>query len=478
MYDVAIVGAGVVGLSIARELSQYNLKLCVLEKEVDVSMGTTKANSAIIHAGFDAKPGTLKAKLNAAGNPMFDQWAKDLDFHFKRNGSLVLCFDEKDMEHLELLMEQGIQNGVPDLRILSKEELQKLEPNISDIVVAALYAPTGGIVCPFDMAIALAENAYENGVEFFFGNRVTDIKRTPDGYEILTNQRSFETRMIVNAAGVHSDELNNMVSENKLEIVPRRGEYCVFDREVGNYVSNTVFQLPTRLGKGVLVTPTVDGNLLVGPNAVDIEDKEDLTTTREGLQEILDKASLSVKKIPYGGIIASFSGLRARTEQDDFIIGEPEDAPGFVNAAGIESPGLSSSPAIAAMVKDLVINTLKPQPKEDFNPIRKGIPRFKDMSNEERARMIQENPAYGKVVCRCETVTEAEVLEAIRRPVGATTVDGVKRRTRAGTGRCQAGFCLTRVMDILSRELNIDRTEVTKFGGHSKLLMGKNKEDL
>lgn len=476
MYDVVIVGAGVVGLSVARELSQYDLRLCVLEKEVDVSMGTTKANSAIIHAGFDAKPGTLKAKLNAEGNPMFDQWAKDLDFHFKRNGSLVLCFDEKDMAHLELLMDQGIQNGVPGLKILNKEELQKLEPNISDTVVAALYAPTGGIVCPFDMAIALAENAHENGVEFFFGNRVTDIKKTSEGYEILASQRSFETRMIVNAAGVHSDELNNMVSRNKLEIIPRRGEYCVFDREVGAYVSNTVFQLPTKLGKGVLVTPTVDGNLLVGPNAVDIEDKEDLTTTREGLQEILDKASLSVRKIPYGGIIASFSGLRARTEQDDFIIGEPEDVPGFVNAAGIESPGLSSSPAIARMVKDLVISTLKPQSNENYNPIRKGIPRFKDMSNEERARMIQENPAYGKVVCRCETVTEAEVIEAIRRPVGATTVDGVKRRTRAGTGRCQAGFCLTRVMDILSRELNIDRTEVTKFGGDSRLLMGKNKE--
>ncbi|MDF2839907.1 MAG: FAD/NAD(P)-binding oxidoreductase [Clostridia bacterium] len=478
MYDVAIIGAGITGMSIARELSKYDLKVCVLEKEVDIAMGTTKANSAIVHAGFDAKPGTLKAKLNAKANSMFDQLSKDLDFHFRRNGSLVLCFDEKDMDHLRDLMEQGIQNGVPDLVILDKAAVLAMEPNLSEDVVAALYAPTGGIVCPYEMAIGMAENAYENGVEFFFENTVLDIQKLNNGYALITDKNTFKSKLVVNAAGVYSDKMNNFVSSSKLSIIPRRGEYCVFDKEVGSYVDKTIFQLPTKLGKGVLVTPTVDGNLLIGPNAVDIDDKDDLTTTRIGLDEILRKASLSIKKMPSHAIIASFTGLRARTEADDFIIGEVPDAKGFINAAGIESPGLTCAPFIGAMVKEFIVEMLHPLEKSNFNPLRKGIHHFLEMTNEERKALIKQDPAYGKIVCRCETVSEGEILSAIHRPLGATTLDGIKRRTRAGSGRCQAGFCMTRVLDILSRELEIKRTEVTKFGGESKLLVGKNKQDV
>lgn len=478
MYDVLIIGAGITGVSIARELSRYELNICVLEKEIDIAMGTTKANSAIVHSGFDAKPGTLKAKLNAVGNSMFDQLSKDLDFHYRENGSLVLCFDEHDLDHLRQLLQQGEQNGVQGLVILDKAALSEMEPNLSDEVVAALYAPTGGIVCPYEMAIGMGENAYSNGVEFCFENKVLDIKKSDSGFQVVTNKQTYESKIIINAAGVHADEMNNFVSDNKLNIIPRRGEYCVFDKEVGSYVDKTIFQLPTKLGKGVLVTPTVDGNLLVGPNAIDIDDKDDFTTTQSGLDDILLKASLSIKKMPTHAIIASFTGLRARTEADDFIIGEVADAKGFINAAGIESPGLTCSPVIGIMVKDIVIEMLRPQEKAFFNPIRKGIPRFTELSEEERQSLIMANPAYANIVCRCETVTEGEILSSIHRPLGAKTIDGIKRRTRAGSGRCQAGFCMTRVLDILSRELKIHRTQVTKFGGESKLLVGKNKEDV
>lgn len=478
MYDAAIIGAGVIGLSIARELSKYQLRLCVLEKETDIAMGTTKANSAIVHAGFDAKPGTLKAKLNALGNSMFDQQSKELDFHFRRNGSLVLCFEENDIPKLEELLSHGEQNGVPGLKLLSKEQVKEMEPNISEDVVAALYAPSGGIVCPYEMAIALAENAHENGVEFYFDHKVLNIEKPENAYKITTTQGSFETRMVINGAGLYADDLNSKVSKQHFHITPRKGEYCLFDKEAGSYVSNTIFQLPTKLGKGILVTPTVDGNLLIGPNAVNIEDKTDLATTKAGLEEVLKKAALSIKTIPQSSIIASFSGLRASADSGDFIIGEAEDCKGFINVAGIESPGLSCAPAIGTMVAGMVVQALQPQENKDFNPIRQGIPRFREMSNSERQGLIMHNPSYGKIVCRCEMVTEGEILNAIRRPLGATTLDGIKRRTRAGMGRCQSGFCMTRVLDILSKELQIPRTEVTKFGGESKLLVGKNKEDI
>lgn len=478
MFDVTIIGTGVIGCAVARELSRYKLNTCVVEKNVDLANGTTKANSAIVHAGFDAKPETLKGKLNAKGNTMFDKLSEELDFPFKRNGSFVLCFDEKDMDGLRELKKKGEENGVPDLQILDGNEARKMEPNLSDEVVAALYAPTGGIVCPYEMTIALAENASTNGVEFRFETEVKGIEKSGEKYILKTNKGDIETKLVINAAGLFSDEINNMVSERKIHIVPRKGEYCLFDKVVGDMVSKTIFQLPTKLGKGVLVTPTVDGNLLVGPNAVDLEDKNDLTTTREGIEDIVARASLSVKQIPMRQVITSFSGLRAHCTENDFIIGEPEDAKNFINAAGIESPGLSSAPAVAEMIRDMVVAKLNPDKNADFNPIRKGIPKFREMNNEERKQLIAKDARYGKMVCRCETVTEGEIVNAIKRPLGATTLDGVKKRTRAGMGRCQSGFCSTKIVEILSRELGIARTDVTKFGGESNLLVGKDKESI
>ncbi|WP_032120727.1 NAD(P)/FAD-dependent oxidoreductase [Clostridium amazonitimonense] len=478
MFDVIIIGAGVIGASIGRELSKYQLKTCIIEKTEDVSSGTTKANSAIIHAGYDAKPDTLKGKLNAKGNAMFDKLAEELDFPFKRNGSFVLCFEEESKYRLENLKKQGEINGVPDMRILSKEEILAMEPNLSDEVVAALYAPTGGIVCPYELTIALSENAAKNGVEFKLNTKVENITSSEEGYVIHTNKGDINTRVVINAAGVFADEINNMVSKNKLEIVPRRGEYCLFDKAAGDMIKRTIFQLPSNMGKGVLVTPTVDGNLLVGPNAIDINDKEDLNTSKEGLDDILQKSRKSVKNIPLNQIITNFSGLRAHSTTDDFIIGEVEDARGFINAAGIESPGLSSAPAIAEMVSNIVIEKLKPSINKDFNPIRKSIPRFREMNNDERRELIAKDPKYGKIICRCELVTEGEIIDSIRRPLGATTLDGVKRRTRAGMGRCQSGFCSSRVVDILSKELKRPITEIKKNRGNSNILVAENKEGI
>ncbi|WP_027625818.1 NAD(P)/FAD-dependent oxidoreductase [Clostridium lundense] len=479
MYDVIIVGAGVTGCAIARELSRYKLNTCVLEKCNDVGMGTSKANSAIVHAGEDPIPGTLKAKLNVKGNAMYEELSKELDFNFKRNGSFVLCFDEKDMGNLIKLKEQGEKNGVPNMKILNRQQALEMEPNLSEFVVAALYLPTGGITCPFEVTVAFAENAYTNGVEFKLNTEVKNITKLKDRYLLETNNGELECKMVINAAGLFADDLNNMVSKNKIKITPRKGEYCLFDKVVGNLATRTLFQLPTALGKGVLVTPTVDGNLLIGPDAEDIEDKNDLTTKQEALDYILDRAKISVNEVPRGQIITSFCGLRARGNTGDFIIGEAEDAENFINAAAIESPGLSSAPAIGEMVGKIVVDKLSPEKNENFNPVRKGIKKFANLSNEERKKLIKENPSYGKIICRCETVTEAEIVDAIRRPLGARDLDGIKRRVRAGAGRCQAGFCTSRVVDILCRELDKIPNEITKFGSESNLLIGgKNKENI
>lgn len=476
MYDVCIIGAGVIGCSIARELSKYNLNICVIEKGYDVAVGTTKANSAIIHAGFDAIPGTLKAKFNVKGNLMFDKLSKELDFPFRRNGSLVLCFDQDNISRLKLLKEQGEKNSVPGLMILDKGQALEMEPSLSSNIIAALYAPSGGIVCPYEMTVAYAENAYNNDVHFKFDTEVLDIEKKSHHFTIMSKKEHIDTKIIINAAGLFSDSINNIVSNNKMSIIPRKGEYCLFDRTVGKTVRSTIFQLPTKLGKGVLVTPTVDGNLLIGPNASDIEDKYDLSTTPDGIQEVLSKARLTLNEIPMKYIITSFSGLRAHGITDDFIIGEADDVKNFINAAAIESPGLSSAPAIASYIKGIVVSRLRPKRNNNFNPIRKGLPKFRNLSNEERQILIQKNPAYGRIVCRCETVTEGEIIDSIHRPLGARTLDGIKRRTRAGMGRCQSGFCTPKLVSILARELKISEEEVTKFGGNSKILVGKNKE--
>ena len=478
MYDVIIIGAGVSGCAIARELSRYKLKTMVLEKALDVCEGTSKANSGIAHAGYDAKPGTLKAKLNVEGSRRMKALSEELDFPYKQNGSLVLCFDEKDRSKLEELKKRGECNGVPDIRILNREEVLSLEPGAGEQVVSALYAPTGAIVCPFGLTIALAENAAVNGVEFQFGTKVKVIRKAAEGYLIETNKGSFETKLVINAAGVYADELHNMVSEEKMKLTPRRGEYLLCDKLSKGIPSHTLFQLPTALGKGVLVTPTVHGNLLIGPTAEDIEDKEGIETTAEGMELIREKAALSVKELPLRQVITSFAGLRAHGGED-FIIGEVPDAPGFIDVAGIESPGLTCAPAIGVYVADIVKKLLSLAEKENFIAERRGIPSMALASGQERQRLILENPAYANVICRCEMVTEGEIIDAIRRPVGARTTDGIKRRTRAGMGRCQSGFCNPKVVEILARELGVDESEVLKSGEDSwYLLREEGGEDL
>lgn len=478
MYDVIIIGAGVSGCASAREISRYKLNICVLEKAEDVCCGTSKANSAIVHAGFDAEPGSLKAKLNVQGNLMMEQLAEDLDFEFRRNGSLVVCRTEEDLPKIQELYDRGIVNGVPGLRILNREELVEMEPNISDEAVAALYAPSGGIVCPFGLNIALAENAYANGAAFHFNTEVTNIRKIENGWLVETDQGDYEAKCVVNAAGVYADVFHNMVSEKKISITARRGDYCLLDKSAGNHVSRTIFALPGKFGKGVLVTPTIHGNLILGPTAIDIENKEGTNTTRDGLDQVLRKGGENVKNIPVRSVITSFAGLRAHEEQDEFIIGEVEGADGFIDCAGIESPGLSSCPAIGVMVAGIVKEILHPEEKTDFIATRKGILNPNALTNEERNELIRKNPAYGTIICRCEMVTEGEIIDAITRPLGAKSLDGVKRRTRVGMGRCQAGFCSPRVMEILARERKTGMSEVTKSGGKSVIIVGTNKDSI
>ena len=478
MYDVIIIGAGVTGCAVARYLSRYQGSALVLERAEDVCCGTSKANSAIIHAGFDAAHGSLMAKMNVQGSRMVPGLAKELDFPFRRNGSLVVCMSEEDMPRLQALYENGVKNGVEGLEIVDAQRLHALEPNVSKNAVAALWAPTGGIVCPFNMTIALAENANANGVDFRFNTKVTGFTRGEKGWTVHTEQGDFRTRYVVNAAGVYADVLHNMVSPRKLHITPRRGDYCLLDRQVGGFVSHTVFQLPGKLGKGVLVSPTVHGNIIVGPTAIDIEDRDGTNTTAAGLEELISKAGISVDNLPIRQTITSFAGLRAHEDHHEFVIGEAEDAPGFVDCAGIESPGLTSAPAIGLTVAELLREKLGLREKEDFIATRKGLLDPKSLTWDAYQALIRENPAYGQIICRCEQVTEGEIIEAIRRPLGARSLDGVKRRTRAGMGRCQAGFCSPRVMEILARELGVSQAEITKCGGASRLIVGVNKDSL
>lgn len=476
MYDVVIIGAGVTGSSCARELSRYQLKICVVEKEEDVCCGTSKANSGIVHSGIDCVPGTLKAAMNIRGNELMESFAKELDFEFQRNGSLILCFSKEELPQLEELYQRGITNKIPDIRILGKDELHEMEPNVSEEAIAAIYAPTGGIVCPFGMNIAMAENAYTNGVEFRFDTEVRTVSKMEEGYELETNHGCIRTKCVVNAAGVNADIFHNMVSENKIHITPRRGEYCLLDKATGNLVSKTIFQLPGKYGKGILVTPTVHGNLLLGPTADDYEDRKSTATTAQGLAYVCQSAKKSVPCVPVRQVITSFAGNRAHEEHHEFIIEEIKDAPCFIDAAGIESPGLTSAPAIGIRVSEIVCDLLHPKKNEKFQGTRKGIVDPKKLSKEEYAALIKEKPAYGNIICRCEMVTEGEIVDAITRPLGARTLDGIKRRTRTGMGRCQAGFCSPKTMEILARELNLSQLDITKNGGKSNMVVGYSKK--
>lgn len=478
MYDVAIIGAGVIGCAVARELSRYDVKVVLLEKDTDIANGTTKANSAIVHGGYDAKPGSLKARFNVEGNAMFDKLCKELDVPFQRIGSLVLAFDHEDMEAIQELYERGLINGVPNMEILDREQVLALEPNLSKHVVGALHAPSAGIVGPWELAIAMAENAIENGVELKLESKVTKIEKLETGYQIFTDKGKVEATYVINCAGLYADEVHNMVAEPSFRIIPRRGQYNVFDRSVGDFVQKVIFQCPTKKGKGVLITPTVHGNLIVGPDAEELDCKESMETTMEGLGFIREQGRKSTENVPAHAIITAFAGLRATPSTGDFIIEEVTGSNGFIDVAGIESPGLTAAPAIAIYVLELLKNSgAMLQEKASFHPIRRKAIRFMELTDEEKAELIQKDPKFGKIICRCESITEGEIVDIIRRKAGALTVDGVKRRARPGTGRCQGGFCGPRVMEILARELEINITEVLKDRSGSYILTGPTKID-
>lgn len=476
MYDVAVIGAGIIGTSVARELSKYALKTALIEKGNDVAVGTTKANSGIIHAGYDAEPGTNKAKFNALGNPMFDKLCSDLAVSFKRTGSLVIAFNSREMKTIKELYERGMANRIPGMRILNDKAVKKTEPNLNSTVVGALYAPTAGVIDPWELAIALAENAMENGVELLLNHKVTAIEKLTKSFIIRTRQTSLETRYIVNCAGLYSDEINNMVASSTFKITPRRGQYFVLDKNTGKLVNTVVFQCPGKTSKGVLLTSSIHGNLLIGPDSQVIDDKENLETTADRLKFVRETALKTSDKIPFNTMIKTFAGLRATPDTGDFIIGESEETPGFINAAGIESPGLSAAPAIAEYVVDLLKKRAGNfKKREDFNPVRRKVIKFMDLNFDEKVKLVKKDPAYGRIICRCENITEGEIVDSIRRKAGATTLNGVKRRVRPGMGRCQGGFCGPRVMEILARELGKDMKEIVKEEKESYILTGRTK---
>ena len=477
IYDVIIIGAGVTGAAVARELSRYEAEVCVLERGEDVCSGTSKANSAIIHAGYDCQPGSLMAKMNVRGNEMMGDLARDLDIPFERNGSFVVCTIESEWGGIEELYQRGLKNGVPGMKIIKREEALAMEPNLSDDTVGALYATTAGIICPFRLNIAMAEHANVNGVDFRFNTAAEALTRDEDGiWHIRTNNGEYKTRAIVNAAGVYADVFHNMVADKKIHIRPRRGDYMLLDKTTGGHVKRTIFPQPTKFGKGILIAPTIHGNTFIGPTAIDLDDKEAICTTQEGLTQLLERGGTCVKNVPFRSVITSFGGLRAHEDGHEFILGEVAEAPGFFDCAAIESPGLTSSPAIGEYTAGIIQDKFGFKTKENWIPTIKDVLNPSALSIEERNELIKKQPAYGQIICRCESITEGEILDAIHRPLGARSLDGVKRRTRAGMGRCQGGFCSPRVMEILHRELGIPMEEIRKNDIGSNIVLERTKE--
>lgn len=476
MYDVVITGAGVTGAFVARELSRYELKVCLVEKGHDVASGASKANSGIVHAGFDCTPGSLKALLNVRGAKMMEKTAGELDVPYKKIGSLVAGYGEKDKEILQGLLDKGVANGVEGLEIIDREALAKLEPQLSDEVTHALYAPSAGIICPYELTVAAVENAVDNGVELRRECEVKDITFCSDHIKVKTDSDTLECRYFVNAAGAYAGKIASMAGDDSIVIKPRKGEYLLLDKAVGSIVKRVIFQCPTAMGKGILVTPTVDGNIMIGPDAQDIDDSEDNSTTTFGIEHVVQGARRAVPGIDVRQVITSFAGLRARPETGDFIIGPSKVNANFINVAGIESPGLTCAPAIGEYVSGILGRQgLERVLKKSFKGERDKVLRFRELDGDELEVLLRKDPSYGRLVCRCEKVTEGEVVDCIRRPAGALDLDAVKRRTRAGMGRCQGGFCTPRLVELLSRELGIPYDEVTKKGGDSWLLAGRTK---
>ena len=488
-YDVIIIGAGISGTCIARELSKTNAKVCLIDKEDDVSCGSSKANSGIVHAGYDAKSGTLMAKYNVRGAELYPSLSKKLNFDYKNIGSLVLAFDEDGVKKLDELLLRGKKNGVKGLRIVEQEELRSMEKNINENAVAALYAPSAGIISPYQSTWAFAESAVINGTTFLRSTMVHSISKNEDGtFTLQTSSGILQTKFIVNAAGLAADKISKMAGARDFTILQRRGEYCLLDNKCENLENHVLFQTPGPLGKGVLITQTVDGNILIGPSADDATNETiDYTGTTSASQSaILQSAVRSVTDIPKRNIINSFAGIRAIAYQknaeqklepvNDFIVEEDKNVKGFVNVAGICSPGLTSAPAIAEDVVVILKKAgLKTEQNKSFIEERKGILSFKHSDKKEKLSLIKQNPLYGQIICRCEMITEGEIVASIHSPIGAVDLDGVKRRTRAGMGRCQSGFCSPRVTEILSRELGVPMIDITKRGGTSYVLDSKTR---
>ena len=482
MYDVLIIGAGVVGTAIARRLSRYQLKIAILEAENDVAMGSSKANSAIVHGGYAEANAKLKGRVCYQGRRQYAQLDKELNFGFRETGSLVITMDEADLPRLEAIKENGEKNGLPDLEILEHDEILAIEPNVNPDVKYALYCKGAGVCSPYEMTVALAENAIHNGAELFLNSAVTGIDVADDGtFVVHTDGADFTSRFVVNAAGLYSDKVDQMVNEPTFTITPRSGEYILLGRGTGHVLNTVVFAMPTKMGKGILVAPTTHHNVFVGPTSLDMEDnmdgRHDVGVRVGALRETYASAQKSIPSVSARDQITSFAGLRAHWVEHDFYINPAKNNDHFINLIGIESPGLAASPAIAEYVENMVLDIMgeKPAEKADWNPSRKAPVFFRTMSPEERAELIAKDPAYSRIVCRCETVTEGEIRDAIRAPAGAVDLDGVKRRTRAGMGRCQGGFCGSRVMEILSEELDKPIAEIKKFGRGSDIIYERTK---
>ena len=478
-YDVIVIGAGVIGAATARELSRFDVTVLVLEAGLDLACGATRANSGIVHAGYDPLPGTLKAKYNVAGSALFDQWQRELGFGFYRNGALVLAFDENERAALETLSQRAAANGVEGVSIIDADELRRMEPNVSSDAIAALSVPSSGICDPYGLTYGAAENAAANGVEFLFDARVVGIANESNAFTVsIQDGRSFSARAVVNCAGVHADEINNMVSDRTIEIEPVKGEYLLYHNALAGTFKRTIFQAPSESGKGVLVSPVVFGNIFIGPNASPAMDKNDLTTTEEGQHEVLERSRRTWPEASTEQVIATYAGVRARDASGsrDFIVDEAPDVPGFFNAACIDSPGLASAPAIAIDLARMVAERLDVGANADFDPIRIPAPLLAMMDEESKAQLIAENPLYGVPVCRCCHVSEGELVDALHRALPVKTLDALKWRTGATMGPCHGGRCTARIMQIMQRELGAEASDALKRQQGSSLVVGEQPE--
>lgn len=476
MYDVITIGAGIVGCAIARELAKYNLTTCLLEKNEDIGAGTTKANSGIVHGGYADKPGSLKAQLCYKGNSMYQKLNDDLSFGFSQIGSFVIGFNEKDVIKINELFEYGQKNGVSNLQIVDGDFVKNKEPNLNRDIKLALFCPTAGVTSPYEFAVALAENAVQNGTKLKLNTKVTAIQQVEDYFIVTTNNETLTAKIIINAAGLYTDEIAKMVGLNDFTIKSRQGQYLLFDKDQGDLVNSIIFQVPTAISKGILVTKTYHGNLLIGPDATPAPSKDYLDTTSKNINEIIKVAKRSLPDFDLRKVITAFAGNRATPNNNDFII-EESKIKGFINVAGIDSPGLTAAPAIAMNVIEIIkaTNLVQLHPKIDFNPYRKSYNTVANMGDSELDNLIKKEAKYGHVVCRCETVSEGEICDALHRNIPINSLDAIKRRTRAGMGRCQGGFCTPKIMEIIFNELKIPKEKITKKGGESSLVIGKTK---